>query len=585
MVRLRIRHRSGASSIPGRLFMTLFGLAFVGLGSTFVFFIARGFLRSVDTYGWTPAECVITASRVETISDEGETYRLLVEYRWVAFGREHTGNVLRPGYSGSSDVAETERLAARYATGSSVGCYVDPEHPESAILERPSLLSGLWVLFPLVFVGAGLLVLAMAWSRSRPFDTWRSASGTTPPPDASRALSKRVGSPLAPGCLVLFFSVFALVGGGTSLFFLIPASKVLKARTWTAVPCTIESSGVRSHSGDDSTTYSVEVRYHYEIEGKTYRGSRYQFLGGSSSGYDGKQEIVDRLPAGGEVTCFVNPQDPFDAVIERGFTPGYLITLVPLLFLCVGLGGMIFALRSVGRKPGRSWQPAAAAPAASLPMTGPSAGFHFAASDGPVTLEGRSSPVGRLLGTLFVAAFWNGITGVFLWQMIRGWRTGAGDGCLTLFLVPFVLIGLLLLVAVPHAFLALFNPRPVLSLSRAALPLGGSAELTWSFKGWPSRISRLKITLEGQESATYGRGKQSSTSHSVFHRQVLADVTDSLSIASGRATLSMPEETMHTFESNHHKVAWTLKVAGTLRYWPDVTEEIAVTATPPGASS
>ena len=60
---------------------------------------------------------------------------------------------------------------------------------------------------------------------------------------------------------------------------------------------------MRSHEGDDSTTYSVDIVYRYEVGGRTYRGNRYDFLGGSSSGYEAKQRVVDAHPVGATVTC------------------------------------------------------------------------------------------------------------------------------------------------------------------------------------------------------------------------------------------------------------------------------------------
>ncbi len=562
--------------MAGRVISSIVALAFLGLGSAFAYLIVRSFFRDLATHTWREAECVITSSQVKSTGGSEPLHVLNVQYRYVAFGRELESDVLRPGYAGSSDVAEAERLAARYAVGESVTCYIDPKKPESATIEKASLLNGFWVLFPLVFVGVGLLVLVLTWMPSR--------SGEATAAGGLRSISKQAtGRFGGAGCLVGFFALFALAGGGTGLFFLLPAAQVVKARAWHAVRCTIDSSEVRSHSGDDSTTYSVSVAYRYEIAGKTYRGNRYQFLGGSSSGQEGKQQVVDRYPPGSEASCFVNPQDPYDAVLERGFTTGYLFGLIPLLFFSVGVGGMIFALRSGSAAPARAaWQPTqslSVAPAA----VGPEAGFRYA-GDGAVTLDAKGGPIGRFLGTLLVAGFWNGITGAFLYQVVSGWRSGAGDGCATAFLVPFVLIGLLLLVSLPHAFLALFNPRPVLTLSRATLPLGGTVDLSWGFKGWSSRISRLVVTLEGHEEASYRQGKSSSTAKSVFAREEVAETTDPLTIASGRATISLPIDTMHSFESSHHKVVWTLKLVGTIGFWPDVGEEIVVPVTPPGGA-
>jgi hypothetical protein len=89
---------------------------------------------------------------------------------------------------------------------------------------------------------------------------------------------------------------------------------------------------------------------------------------------------------------------------------------------------------------------------------------------GPARLKPRHGPLGRILGTLFVALFWNAVTSVFVWQVVEGWRSGSGDLFLTLFMTPFLLIGLALLVAVPHQILAATNPRPRLELDEHAAP-------------------------------------------------------------------------------------------------------------------
>jgi len=67
-----------------------------------------------------------------------------------------------------------------------------------------------------------------------------------------------------------------------------------------------------------------------------------------------------------------------------------------------------------------------------------------------------------------------------------------------------ILFGLVALVV--YQFLALFNPVPTLDLSSPTIPLGGSAELRWSFAGRASRIRELAVTLRGVERATYRKG-------------------------------------------------------------------------------
>lgn len=79
----------------------------------------------------------------------------------------------------------------------------------------------------------------------------------------------------------------------------------------------------------------------YESKGKEYRSTRYHVKAGvSSSGFSGKAAIVNRYPPGTETTCDVNPRDPTDAVIERGFTSELFYGLIPLMFMLIGARGL-----------------------------------------------------------------------------------------------------------------------------------------------------------------------------------------------------------------------------------------------------
>ena len=54
----------------------------------------------------------------------------------------------------------------------------------------------------------------------------------------------------------------------------------------------VVSSKVKSHDSDDGTTYSPYIAYRYEVSGEEFFGDQLSFMGGSSSGYAGKAEIV-----------------------------------------------------------------------------------------------------------------------------------------------------------------------------------------------------------------------------------------------------------------------------------------------------
>jgi Protein of unknown function (DUF3592) len=391
-----------------------------------------------------------------------------------------------------------------------------------------------------------------------------------------------------PGCLIFFFGVFLLAGLGFSSFFLRGAWRAVEARSWTETPCTLLESAVRSHSSSDGgDTYSIAVVYTYLAGGREQRSERYNFLGGSSSAHDSKAEWVTAHPAGTRTVCWVNPADPAEAVLDRGLSWEYLVVLIPGLFVAVGLGGSLWAF-SAWRRERRARAgglsghlPGSGAGHAAAHFTGhpgPGTAALPAVTLGPTTLK-ATSPVAKFFGLLAVGAFWNGITGVFLWKVVEGWRTGAGDGCLTAFLVPFVLVGLLLLISIPHQFLAMFNPRPRLALD-SALRLGEPVRLSWSWSGRAKRIRKLRLMLTGIEQASYRRGTSTTTESKTFAEITLLETDLPGRIPEGSIQVTVPADTMHTFEASSNRIHWRIDVQGEITGWPDVAEQFPVDVAP-----
>ncbi|HEV8580811.1 MAG TPA: DUF3592 domain-containing protein [Thermoanaerobaculia bacterium] len=324
----------GGRSLGGKIAGSLFLLPFLAMGLVFFVLMVYGLYRGARTYTWDPADCLILESSVDEnpqAAEASEAYRFKVLYTYSVGGARFTSDRYQPGYNGSSEIEDAQQLADRYPRGSRAACYVDPAKPSAAILRRPSLWVAFFLFLPLLFIAAGGGGIYLLW---QPSDD----------PMGPR-LQKAIQNANPKGCIAAFFGLFLLAGAGVSLFFLLPAVQVLKAKSWQATPCTVLTSQLQSHPGDDSTTYSVDVSYVYSFGGRAYRSSRYQFLGGSSGGYAEKERIVRRLPPLTRTTCYVNPEKPSEAVMNRDFSSEYAFGLVPLLFVAVGLGGIIFTLR------------------------------------------------------------------------------------------------------------------------------------------------------------------------------------------------------------------------------------------------
>ena len=589
----------GPMDCGGRVFATLFGLVFFSAGALFAAFIGREAWKDVQTRRWTPTECAITDSRVVSETDADGGYRFEVRYTYRASdagaveGRPFTGTAFRRGQqSVEDDYRDAVRLAEQFPAGARATCYVNPVNPAEAILRHKSPWYGLTVLFPLLFcaVGAGVVLLAWhdrIWGRN----AGRAESGDGSEPDPARPISKAAASTGrgATVGLCLLFGVFLVVGVlGSYVFLLDPLADMLSARSWPAAQAKVVQSRVLTHSGDDGSTYSVDVLYEYEFDGRPYRSNRYRFFGGSSSGYEAKRALAARLPPGAALTCYVNPRDPTEAVVERGFTGMMLLGLIPLVFALVGGVGLVFTIRHRGRSKGGGTGPRSdllARTGREYRRGGGAAGRSTLApppaADGTVTLKPRESPLKTFVGAAVFAAFWNGIVGGFFFAVFRGGLAGSsGNLCPMLFLTPFALIGLLLIGFVGYSFLRLFAPRPVVTLGRGELSPGAAGEIRWTFAGRHHRIKRLVVSLEGREEATYRRGTTTSTDKHTFFRHDIVQASRDLEIRSGRAEFRIPPGTMHSWSAGNNRIVWELAIRGEIPLWPDVKEQFELTVLP-----
>lgn len=538
-----------------KVFSTLFFGVFLAVGLGMTWLMARGPFHAADRYRWEPASCTFTSSEwsEDPAASSSERYSARTTYRYTWAGTEHTGEASET----FSAVGDAQRFRDQHAAGSESGCFVNPEAPQESVLRRPSPWSFLIVLFPMVFVAAGGIPIVMMWRPRR--ETPEAAP-------RGEALTAKAQSPVLTGCIMVgFFGVFLLAGSAVMWFLLgRPLARIAQAKAWTETPCTVVSSEVVVHQGDDSTTYSALVRYRYVVGGREFQSDRYDFSTGSTGGSEAHQQVVDRFTPGASCTCFVDPRDPTRAVLDRGFRKAYWIGLFGLPFFAVGAGGLFFVARHgvKKRRPGRQR----------------GARGSVAAAAGPRRLRPKTGPWKKLLASLAINLFWNGIVGVFIFVIARDWRAGNHQWMPILILTPFVLIGLLLLSGLPHALLALFNPRPFLELPSGECAPGESVSGRFRLSGLLGRMERLEVVLEGKESVarTERSGGKSSTSRQekMFHRAVVYESGPGASVEREAAiSIQVPAGTMHSFESDNNEVRWRLRVRGEIRNWPDIDEE------------
>lgn len=539
------------------LFFSVFGLAgLLAFGG-----MVMGIWRTAQPYFWKETPCTIVESRRATDTLEPTAKSddpFVVRYRYEAEGKTRESNKLTIAME-STNAKDVEKLLFKYTAGDQAVCYVNPSDPEKAILQRGSLWSAFFILIPFVFMGVGAGGIIGIWRGKQ----------------VQQALERKTNSKTAGTVAALFFfGLFTLVGGILTVVIVgRPVMKYFGAKNWPETPCEIVSSSVRSHSSSKGgTTYSVDITYRYKVRGRETQSETYSIMSGSSSGRASKERVVAQYPVGSQAVCYVNPEDPTDALLSRELTPWLLIGLIPGLFLVVGVVGLVSTARSSLRgflnRSGTPILPGVSSTVISSPLP--------AFSAGPQVLNPQYSPLAKLGGAIFIALFWNGIVGVFVSFAVGSIVERKPEWFLIIFLIPFVLIGLLLIGMVISTFLNLFNPRVRLTVNSRTLPLGGRLDASWLFTSSASRIQRFKLTLEGREETTHGSGKNRRTERKVFATLPLIDTTDPRQIAEGRASVEVPDDQKHSEDEGYRKIIWALKASGEIPRYPDFEEEYEV---------
>lgn len=262
--------------------------------------------------------------------------------------------------------------------------------------------------------------------------------------------------------IAFLFSGIFFMGGVAVLYAatLYPLVKYLGSGDWEEIVATITESKLDW----DEDSARVDIKYKYRINGTDHTGDRYGWINDRQNfGIGEKKKIIDRYKVGSPTNIWFDPNEPSESVVDRSHT-GITGTslLFPIPFLLVGICGLSYAFLG------------GVAAARTRKLMGLIVDEAESKGLGSLAEHLRHPPQGRDrsrkliftmaqgkvegLGLLFAAIFWNGIVGVFLSLLVGFIISGEGMALfLGLFLIPFVIIGVLLIVATVGKFRA---PRP-----------------------------------------------------------------------------------------------------------------------------
>ena len=195
------------------------------------------------------------------------------------------------------------------------------------------------------------------------------------------------------------------------------------------------------------------------------------------------------------------------------------------------------------------------------------------------------APWKSLAGVAALNLFWNGITGVFVYEAF--WGEPRIQWGMALCLIPFELVGLVLLVllgfVVYHVVVHLRIRRTTVELSEFPLRTGSRVGALVSQPGTLA-LRRLTVRLACDEVAEYRAGTTTSTDTKRV-RQI--DVFEQNEIPANHDRpfaanfdFEVPSEAMHSFAGGHNRIQWSLIVAGEFHNWPGFQRQYPVVVHP-----
>lgn len=143
------------------------------------------------------------------------------------------------------------------------------------------------------------------------------------------------------GTLSILFCLFAIW-----LTSIQPWINTRNSDNWVKTPCAIQVSEVNVDSTSDILAYRLDLEFEYTFDEQVYVSDRFDFTNGPSESRC--RQIAKSHPVGKEGFCFVNPDHPSLAVIERHWDFSFKRLALILAFI-----GFVVVLMKASR---RNWE-------------------------------------------------------------------------------------------------------------------------------------------------------------------------------------------------------------------------------------
>jgi len=144
---------------------------------------------------------------------------------------------------------------------------------------------------------------------------------------------------------------FGLVVAAIGCFFVyalwVGFGRAKETRGWAETACQITRSEVVEErpTPNSPVAYRAVVEYSYEFGGQSLTGTKIKRVDGPTSHPKRAAQVTEEFPSGLRLNCWVNPDNPAQAILKHGtLAPLYSIWF-PGLFVVAGIGIAVNSLR------------------------------------------------------------------------------------------------------------------------------------------------------------------------------------------------------------------------------------------------
>ena len=397
----------------------------------------------------------------------------------------------------------------------------------------------------------------------------------------------------------IFFTVMLVVGCAAIYFgiawLIVPEWRVNHG--FVEHTCKVVEKQVVEVPSEKGLLFQPRVKIDYEVQGVTYSPYTYDIHHTTRNTRDEAQAAIDGFMERQTYPCWYDPAKPGDAVLVRGYQWWiWPALLIPASFVVIGIGGLVFTILHWGK----SLEHRAAAvrsvparelfdlPAAIDPKYPYTPDCREITSSPGTRLAYRlpltQSPGWTLLGLLVACVAWNGAVSVFVVMAVRSFLAGISDWLMTLFILPFLAVGIALVIVFARLLRHTARIGPTLvEISDHPLLPGHGYRLFLSQSG-NLTLKSILVSLICEEEAVFRQGTNARSESREVFRQSLYSGANSI-IRPGEpfeaeCDLPIPAEAMHSFRASHNQVQWKLIVHGEIVGWHDFQRSFPIVVRP-----